>query len=109
MGRRRTRRVNDTLRQLFLKEHRRLFGPTGRWHIPGRVSEYEQALVAGEPIVIDSSTLMCSPLHAGLPSDDYAFGGRHWGKKFLLDEDGTLSEWTEPEDERDQLSEYTDD
>jgi hypothetical protein len=52
---------------------------------------------------------MCSLLHAGLPSDDYAFGGRHWGKKFLLDEDGTLSEWTEPEDERDQLSEYTDD
>jgi len=50
----------------------------------GRVCEYEQALVAGEPVVV----------HAGLPSDDYAFGGRHWGKKWLLDVDGTLSEWT---------------
>ena len=60
------------------------------------MSEYEQALVAGEPIVIDSGTLMCALTHAGLPSDDYAFGGRYWGKQFLLDEDGTLSEWTDP-------------
>ena len=100
MGRRRTQRTDDTLRALLLKEHRRLFGPTGRWHIPGHVSEYEQALVAGEPIVIYSSGLMCALLHAGLPSDDYAFGGRHWGKQWLLDVDGTLSEWTEPEDDR---------
>ena len=60
----------------------------------GRVCEYEQALVAGEPVVVDSGTIMCALLHAGLPSDDYAFGGRHWGKKWLLDVDGTLSEWT---------------
>jgi len=94
MGRRRTRRANDTLRHLLLKDHREKFGPTGRWHIPGRVSDYEQALVAGEPIVIDSGTIMCALMHAGLPSDDYAFGGRHWGKQWLLDDDGTLSEWT---------------
>src|SRR6478752_10589745 len=99
MGRRRTQRTDDTLRQLLLREHRRLFGPTGRWHIPGRVSDCEQALVAGEPIVIDSGTLMCALLHAGLPSDDYAFGGRHWGKQWHLDVDGTLSEFTEPEDD----------
>ena len=42
---------------------------------------------------------MCALLHAGLPFDEYAFGDRHWGKQFLLDEDGTLSEWTEPEDD----------
>src|SRR6476660_9120684 len=70
MGRRRTRRANDTLRHLLLKDHREKFGPTGRWHIPGRVSDYEQALVAGEPIVIDSGTIMCALMHAGLPSDD---------------------------------------
>jgi len=60
----------------------------------GRVCEYEQALVAGEPVVVDYGTIMCALLHAGLPSDDYAFGGRRWGKKWLLDVDGTLSEWT---------------
>jgi hypothetical protein len=97
MGQRRTQRADDTLRQLLLQEHRKRFGPTGRWHIPGRVSDYEQALVAGEPIVVDAATIMCALLHAGLPSDDYAFGGRHWGKQFMLDVDGTLTEWT-PED-----------
>ena len=79
MGRRRTQRADNTLRQVLLKDHRNKFGPTGRWHIPGRVSEYEQALVAGEAIVVDSSTIMCALNHAGrLPSDEYAFGGRHW-------------------------------
>ena len=63
------------------------------------MSEYEQALVAGEAIVVDSGTIMCALLHAGLPSDDYAFGGRHSGKQWHLDVDGTLSEWTEPEDQ----------
>jgi hypothetical protein len=100
MGRRRTQRTDDTLRQVLLADHRKRFGPSGRWHIPGRVSEYEQALVAGDQIVIDSSMLMCALMHAGLPSDDYAFGGRHWRKQWLLDEDGTLSEWTQPEDDR---------
>ena len=44
--------------------------------------------------MVSSSGLTCALLYAGLPSDDYAFGGRHWGKKWLLDVDGTLSEWT---------------
>jgi hypothetical protein len=94
MGRRRTQRTDNTLRQLLLAYWRSRFGPTGRWHIPGRVSEYEQALVAGEAIVIDSSTLMCALNHARLPSDDYGYGGRHWGKQWHLDVDGALSEWT---------------
>jgi hypothetical protein len=56
-------------------------------------------LAAGEPVVIDSSTLMCALLHAGLSGiDDYAFGSRHCGRQFLLDVDGTVSEWTEPEE-----------
>jgi hypothetical protein len=77
MGRRRTQRTDNTLRQLLLAYWRSRFGPTGRWHIPGRVSEYEQALMAGEAIVVDSSTIMCALNHAGLPGvDDYAFGGR---------------------------------
>jgi hypothetical protein len=87
MGRRRTQRADDTLRQVLLRDHRQRFGLGSRWHIPGRVSDYEQALVAGEAIVVDSGTLMVALLHAGLPSDDYAFGGSHWGKQWL-------SEWT---------------
>jgi hypothetical protein len=99
MGRRRTQRTDDTLRHLLLQDHRKWFGPGGRWHIPGRVCDYEQALVGGEAIVIDSATVICALMPAGLPSDEYAFGGRHWGKQWLLDVDGTLSEWTEPEDQ----------
>jgi hypothetical protein len=92
------RRVDNTVRELLLQEHRRRFGPKSRWYRPGAgPSDYEQALVAGEPVVVSSSTLMCALLHAGLPSDDYGFGGRHWGKQFMLDVDGTLTEWT-PED-----------
>jgi hypothetical protein len=94
MGRRRTQRADDTLRQVVLKDHRNRFGPGGRWHIPGRVSEYEQALVAGKPVVVDSGTLMCALLHAGLPSDPYVYGGRHWGKQLMLDVEGTLTEWS---------------
>lgn len=92
MGRRRTQRTDDTLRQLLLKDHRKRFGPGGRWHIPGRVSEYEQALVAGEAIVIDSGTIMCALMLAGLPHDRFCFGGVDFGKHFLLDERDRLSD-----------------
>jgi hypothetical protein len=47
-----------------------------------------------QPLVVDSSTILCALMHAGLPCDEYEFGGRYWGKQFLLDEDGRLSEWT---------------
>jgi hypothetical protein len=89
-----TGRVDNTLRQVLLNDNRKRFGPNSRWHIPGRVSEYEQALIAGDPVVIDDGTLMCALMHAGLPCDDYAFGGRYYGKQLLLAEDGSLSEWT---------------
>jgi hypothetical protein len=91
VGRRRTQRADDTLRQVLLKDHRKRFGPNSRWHIPGHVSEYEQALIAGDPIVVDSGTLMCALMHAGLPYEDYAFGGCYYNGQFLLAEDGTLS------------------
>ena len=84
--------MDDTLRQVLLKDHREKFGPRGRWHIPGRVSDYEKALVAGESIVVDSGTIMCALMHAGLPSDDFAYGGRDWGKSFVLDERDQLTE-----------------
>jgi hypothetical protein len=95
MGRRRTQRADDTLRALLLAEYRRNVGPGSRWHMPGRPpSDYEQALVAGEQVVVSSSTLMRALLQAGLPSDDYVFGGRHSGKQWHLDIDGALTEWT---------------
>ena len=92
------RRVDNTVRNLLLTEHRKRFGPGSRWHIPGKPpSEYETALASGEAVLVDSSGLMCALMHANLPFDDYAYGGRYWGKQFLLDVDGTLTEWT-PED-----------
>jgi len=39
-------------------------------------------------------TLMCALMHAGLPYEDYAFGGCYYNGQFLLAEDGTLTEWT---------------
>jgi len=102
MGRRRTQRADDTVRQLLLADHykRCATNPGSRWYPHGYVCDYCRDLAAGEQIVVSSSGLMCALVHAGLPTvDDYAFGGRHWGKKFLLDEDGTLSEWTGPEDD----------
>lgn len=92
------RRVDNTVRRLLLDEHRRRVGPGSRWYRPGvGPSDYEQALAAGDPVVVYSGTLMCALFHAGLPHDDYAFGGRCWGKQFLLAEDGTLTEWKSEE------------
>ena len=93
MGRRRTQRADDTLRQLLLKEHRKWCGPGSRFHIPAGCASTNRRWwrVAGCGRLRDDHVAL---LHAGLPSDDYAFGGRHWGKKWLLDVDGTLSEWT---------------
>ena len=34
----------------------------------------------------------------------FAFDGRHWGKQWHLDVDGTLSEWNEPEGEDEATS-----
>jgi hypothetical protein len=67
----------------------RRHGPTS--HIGASGPVIEQGLVNREPIVVDSGTIMCALLHAGLPSDDYAFGGRHWGKQWHLDVEGTLT------------------
>jgi hypothetical protein len=89
------RRVDNTVRNLLLAEHRKRSGPGSRWYRPGSpASDYETALVSGAAVLVDSSGLMCALMHANLPSDDYAYGGTHWGKQFLLDVDGTLTEWT---------------
>src|SRR6478752_687263 len=87
------RRADNTLRALLLEEHRRVVGPQSRWYIPGRPpSDYEQALVAGEPVIVSSSMLMRALLHAGLPCDEYCYGGRYYKTTFLLDQRGQLSE-----------------
>lgn len=58
-----------------------------------------EALKSGEPVVVSSAVLMRALLHAGLPSDDYAYGGRHWGKQWHTDVDGTLTEYVEDRDD----------
>ena len=63
-----------------------------RWRIPGRVCEHEAALKGGKVVVLASSALLRASMHAGLPYRSYAFGGREWGKTFVLDEHDNLSE-----------------
>ena len=48
----------------------------------------------GQPLLVSSSVLMRALLHAGLPCDEYEFGGRYHNKTFLFDEDDQFSEWT---------------
>jgi hypothetical protein len=77
MGRRRTQRADDTVRQLLLADHYRrcATNPGSRWYLHGYVCDYCRDLAAGEQIVVSSSGLVCALMHAGLPSvDDYAFG-----------------------------------
>ena len=81
---------NDGLRDVLIAEWDRSML---RWRIPGRVSEHEEALKSGKPVVVSSSTLLRAFLHAGLPYSSYAFGGREWGKTFVLDEHDQLREW----------------
>lgn len=100
------RRVGSTsgLRQLLLDEYRRSLE---RWRKPGKVYEKEEALASGAPVVVVAADLMCALMHAGLPHSQYAFGGRDWGKAFLLDEHDRLTELTD--DEHDRLVELADD
>jgi hypothetical protein len=81
---------NDGLRDVLIAEWDRSML---RWRIPGRVCEHEEALKAGKPVVLASSALLRAFLHAGLPYSSYAFGGREWGKTFVLDEHDQLREW----------------
>jgi hypothetical protein len=46
-------------------------------------------------VVVSSSTLLRALMHAGLPHRTFAYGGRDWGKTFVLDEDDRLAEYTE--------------
>ena len=90
MGRRVSR--NDGLRQLLLVDYRRLLE---RWRIPGKVYEREVALESDAAVVVSSSQLLRAFMHAGLPHRTLAYGGRDWGKIFLLDEHDQLAEWSD--------------
>jgi hypothetical protein len=82
------------MRPLLFVEHRSRFGPGGRWHLPGYVSDYARALEAGDPVVVSSAAMMCALLHANLLCDDFAFGGAHYGKSFHVSGDDVVTEWT---------------
>jgi len=82
---------NDGLRDVLIAEWDRSML---RWRIPGRVCE-EEALKAGEPVVLSSSALLRAFMHAGLPYRSYAFGCRDWGGTFVLDEHDRLSEYVD--------------
>ena len=90
MGRRVSR--NDGLRQLLLEDYRRF---RARWRIPGKVYEREVALESGAAVVVSSSQLLRAFIHARLPHRTLAYGGRDWGKTFVLDEHDQLREYVE--------------
>jgi hypothetical protein len=83
------------LRDLLIadREHR-LPGspPPGPWS-GGAHAELLAALKAGVPVVVSSAILLRAHLHAGIPHRQYAFGGADWGRTFLLDVDGVMSEY----------------
>ena len=54
--------------------------------------EWGTDLRAGKPVVVSSSQLLCALSHARLPHRDFAYGGKHWGRTFELDERDNLSE-----------------
>jgi hypothetical protein len=84
------------LRQLLIADREyRLPGCSkpGPWAAPrGGRDELLDALKSGRAVVVSSSVLMSALLHAGMPCDDYCFGGRHYNVTFLLDQRGQLSE-----------------
>src|SRR6478609_6330827 len=91
---RRQQQRSTGLRQVLIQEWDR---GMVRWRIPGRVCEYEQALKAGKPVVVSSSSMLSAFLAAGLPADQFGYGGRHWRKSFLLDEHDQISEYSDDE------------
>lgn len=55
-----------------------------RWAVPGQVDGWLEALQAGQPVPVSSEQLMCAFSRTGLPHTQYAYGGRDWGKLFVL-------------------------
>ena len=76
--------LSTGLRQLLIEDWDRRMR---RWRIPGQVSAYEEALKAGEPVVISSSTVLSVCMAAGLSTRRFEYGGVDWGKSFLLEGD----------------------
>jgi hypothetical protein len=65
---------NDGLRQLLIADWDRSML---RWRIPGRVYEFEERLKSGQAVELFSGQVMIAFFHAGLPCDEYCFGGRY--------------------------------
>jgi hypothetical protein len=87
------RRVGNTsgLRQLLIAQWDKSML---RWRIPGEVYAYEEALKGGEAVAVSSSRVMGALFSAGLPCNEYCFGGRYFKSVFVLDENDRLVEAT---------------
>ncbi|WP_156661572.1 hypothetical protein [Mycobacterium sp. 852002-51163_SCH5372311] len=77
----------DGLRQLLIADRERSLQ---RWAVPGRRDEWLDDLRAHVPVVVSSAQLLCALMHAGLPYQQFAYGGADWGKSFVLDENDRL-------------------
>ena len=45
------------------------------------------ALRAGHPLIVSSAQVLSALMRAGLPTADFAYGGRYWNRPLLLDGD----------------------
>jgi hypothetical protein len=72
---------NVGLRGLLIADRKRSLE---RWAIPGKPDEFLVALRAGAPVVLSSAQLLQALSRAGLPCDEFAFGGRGYDKTLVL-------------------------
>jgi hypothetical protein len=88
----------DELRKLLIADQRIHTGPKSRWHRPGVPDESLAALESGEPVIVSSQEVFSALYRAGLPHDDWVFGGQYFGhggvdeRYFLLGADGSITE-----------------
>jgi hypothetical protein len=92
------RTERSPLRQMILAHHRARFGPGSRWATTHAPTDYELALANGDPVVVDSGAIFSALSHAGQPVDEFAFGGPHFGKWFLISADDVVTEYVEDQD-----------
>lgn len=88
----------DELRKLMIADQRKRFGPGSRWHLPGVPCESLDALESGEPVIASSEEIFSALFHAGLPHDDFVYGGKYFRGEFLLDTDGSITEYVEDDE-----------
>jgi hypothetical protein len=59
------------------------------------MDEWDEALRAGQPVIVSAVRLFAAVHDAGLDWRPYAYGGEHFGKSFVLNANDGLTEYIE--------------